>query len=91
MIQQYFNDTSSKLENGEFVLLKIKEETHPENFHSNTESINFLIYMWCLSNQKFRIPELFDYVLIPKDLPDHDFSDVNFEEFFDFLCSIKIG
>jgi SHS2 domain-containing protein len=93
-LNNHFENVLSKLELGEFTI-KTKKNINKkliDSKHLYLESINFLMYEWCLDHgQRKRASILFDYIVIPKKIKrkEFDFTSITFDDFFNFLVSIK--
>lgn len=99
-LQQYYDKVLEKLKNEEYtILIKDKSAPKPEidPKHLENEAINYMIYEYMEDNKDKRRMNLFDYFLKPKGLgnktksaeTNFDFTSVTFEDFFDFMISIK--
>lgn len=99
ILKDFYNEVIEKYKNGSY-RIKYKSgilsaEITEDSFH--TYALNYIIFEYCIVNNDPRWKELFDFLLIPiqennkinlKDY-DVDLSICDFEEFYDFMISIK--
>lgn len=83
----YYNLTIDKIKASDFKILKIK--SIPTTISIHQESINYLLYEWNIEHKDPRI-NIFDYVIIPNNMT-REFTHINFEQFYNFLLSIKVS
>ena len=99
-LNDYYQKILEKLQNGEYKIIR-KDATisipEIDPKHLQNEAINYMIYEYMEDNKDKRRINLFDYFLKPKGLGNNtkstetnfDFTTVTFEEFFNFMISIK--
>jgi hypothetical protein len=92
-LNDYYTIVLQKLQNKEYTIFQ-KDKTSPKPVidpkHLENEAINYMIYEYMEDNKDKRRMNLFDYFLKPKGLETNfDFTTVTFEEFFNFMISIK--
>jgi len=94
-LPQYYDIILSKIQSGDYKLRVKKGAKKPQLNEKEYPlyALAYLIFEWQLDHKDPRWQNLFDYVLIPnvvnKDPIDIDFTKMKFEEFFDFMVSIK--
>ena len=95
-LQEYYDIIISKYNSGNYKIRKgkhlqsepeIKEKEYP------LHALNYLIFEYLKDNQDPRWKLLLDYVLVPNGVNttkcDIDFTQVDFEDFFYFMVSVK--
>lgn len=99
-LNDYYNKVLQKLQNKEYTIFQ-KDKASPKPIidpkHLENEAINYMIYEYMEDNKDKRRMNLFDYFLKPKGLGNNtksaetnfNFTTVTFEEFFNFMISIK--
>ena len=95
-LQEYYDIIISKYVSG---LYKTREAKHLETVPSIDEkefplhALNYLIFEYMKDNRDSRWKLLLDFVLVPdgvdEDGCDIDFTQIEFEDFFKFMLSIK--
>jgi hypothetical protein len=95
-IQEYYDIIIDKYKSGSFKLREGKHmESNPEIKEKEypLHALNYLIYEYLKDNKDDRWKLLLDYVLVPNGVNkgncDIDFTQIDFEEFFYFMVSIK--
>jgi len=96
----YYQKVLKKLQDEEYKIIR-KDATIPipeiDPKYLQNEAINYMIYEYMEDNKDKRRINLFDYFLKPYGLGNNtksaeknfDFTTVTFEEFFNFMISIK--
>ena len=95
-LQEYYDIIIDKYKSGSY---KIRAGKHMESDPEKKEkeyplhALNYLIYEYLKDNKDDRWKLLLDYVLVPNGVNkgncDIDFTQIDFEEFFYFMVSIK--
>ena len=95
-LNEYYNIIIEKYKLGDYKLkvAKTSKETPLINEQEFTlYAINYLIFEYLKDNKDDRWKLLLDFILVPNGVNeqgcDIDFSEVDFEEFFYFMVSIK--
>jgi hypothetical protein len=95
-IKDYYDIIISKYNSGDYTLKvaktsDIKPDVKEKEFPIH--ALNYLIYEYMKDNKDNRWKLLLDYILVPNGVNqkgcDIDFTQVEFEDFFEFMVSIK--
>lgn len=88
ILKEYFNLILDKYSKGEYTIINFKStESNIINFH--LEAQHFIMYEWCDDHWDNRNEKIFPHILKPNDC-DYDFCNIKFEDFLEFLSSIKV-
>jgi hypothetical protein len=95
-LNEYYNIILDKYHIGDY---KIKVSKNQESYPIINErelplhTINYLIFEYLKDNKDKRWQVLFDFILVPNGVNqegcDFDFTKIKFEDFFEFMLSIK--
>lgn len=95
-IQEYYNIVLDKYKSGEYKLKVAKTSNNQPEIKENEfplYALNYLIYEYMKDNKDDRWKLLLDFILVPNDVNqegcDVDFTQIDFEDFFHFMVSIK--
>ena len=87
-LHEYYGHIIEQYKKKNFKVRKFKKiELSKKSPH--LESLNYLMYEWCIDHNDERYKDIFDYVVVPQDC-DFDFTSITFEEFFQFLKEKKV-
>lgn len=95
-IQEYYNIIIEKYKSDDFILKKgkyLSSEPEVNEKEFPVHALNYLIYEYLKDNKDDRWKLLLDYILVPNGVDqkdcDIDFTQIDFEEFFLFMISVK--
>lgn len=95
-LQEYYNTIISKYNSGDYKIriakhMQVTPEINQKEF--TLHAMNYLIFEYLKDNHDSRWKLLIDYVLIPNGVNrgdcNIDFTQVSFQDFFDFMVSVK--
>lgn len=96
ILSEYYNIIISKYKSGDFKLKVSKNKSDKPEINEKEfplHALNYLIFEYLKDNKDDRWKLLLDFVLVPNGVNkgdcDIDFTQVNFEEFFYFMVSVK--
>jgi hypothetical protein len=81
----YYDKIVDEIKSLNFKIIEITEPA-PEKISPHLEAINYIIYDWNRDHKDDRDLE-FEYVIQPTT--DIDFTEVSFDDFFNFIIKIK--
>lgn len=95
-INDYYNIILQKYESGDYKLKVAKTQDITPDIKEKEfplHALNYLIYEFMKDNKDSRWKLILDFILVPNGVNqkdcDIDFTKVNFEDFFEFMVSIK--
>jgi hypothetical protein len=83
----YYNEVLSKINLGNFKILKLSDVDIPNKMSIHIEALNYLIFEY-LDDNKDPMDLEWEYVIIPNDC-DFDFTTIPFDDFFKFIRKVK--
>lgn len=90
-LQEYYDKILEKYSSKQYKLLKFNDNPLPDiRNQQHLEAQHFMMFEWCEDHNDHRYKEIFDYIVRPNDL-DMDFTKIEFEDFLEFLASIKVS
>jgi hypothetical protein len=95
-IKDYYDIIISKYNTGDYKIKVAKNQDIKPDIKEKEfpiHALNYLIYEYMKDNKDNRWKLLLDYILVPNDVNqvgcDINFKNVEFEEFFGFMVSVK--
>lgn len=97
-LNEYYDIILDKLQKGDYKILVNKKFNPPDKSQIKVselplQALNYMIYEYLKDHKDKRFVLLFEYVLIPKDVNkegcDIDFTKVKFDDFVEFMISVK--
>lgn len=86
-LTEYFNKVKDEIRKQNYCIININNVSLPSKLSVHMESLNYMIYEWNEDRMDDR-NDIFDYIIRPNDC-DLQFTQITFEEFFDFLMLSK--
>lgn len=85
-LKSYYDDIVNEIISSKFEILKIMEINIPEKISPHIEALNYIIFDWDKKKKDSRDLN-FEYIIQPKT--SVDFTNVSFDDFFQFISSTK--